>query len=333
MIPPAHTLFKQPINGSIVIRAPGLPCAAEARFRSLRANKNVRPALHCTSPSRTRRLRIMDQGVDDLKPAAPNPEARFARAVFYLDRDASRAIRDFDLVADGDRLLVGLSGGKDSTMLLQILARRRAWRHGHYELQACHVRPPHQVACEETASPESGAETARHVERFLTAMCSRLDVPLHVVDSDPLPDQSEVTRPLSSCFLCARRRRKALVETAVGLGIRKVALGHHMNDVAETLLLNLLWQGRCEGMLPRRDMFAGRVTLIRPLIYIEERELARACRLGGFPSIRCSCAFADRSKREVAASILEMVRRAGARGAAANALGVALKQARNRAVP
>lgn len=226
--------------------------------------------------------------------------------------------------------MVAVSGGKDSAALLHLLARRRAWRREHYELMACHVRTPRQPAVE-SHPPSTGdiaAEANSVAEAHLAAMCAGLDVPLHVVDADPLP--SEMRHRLSPCFLCARRRRKALLEAAVTLGYGTIALGHHMNDVAETLLLNLLWQGRCEGMLPRRDMLAGCVKLIRPLIYVEEKELARVCRLGGLAVTRCSCAFADHSKRELAASILETVRRSGARGVAANVLGAALRQTGER---
>lgn len=245
-----------------------------------------------------------------LKPVANTTEARFERAIFYLDRTASRAIREFDLIRDGDRIVVGLSGGKDSAMLLHILARRRQWRRERYELLACHVRNPDE--------PEE-------IEPQLAQMCADLRVPLVSVDADPIPPAHTMRHPLSPCFLCARRRRKALFQRAVEAGYGVVALGHHMNDAAETLLLNLLWQGRCEGMLPSRDMFQGRIRLIRPLIYVEERELARACRLSGFPARPCSCSFADRSKREVAASVLETIRRSGVRGVVANAARASLR--------
>lgn len=115
----------------------------------------------------------------------------FDRAIFFLERKVARAAREFGFLNEGDHILVGLSGGKDSTVLLATLAMRQAWRKERYFLQACHVRGP----LNERSS--AGEDT----ERFLRALCERFGVQLHVVDADPLPPQKPKTTPsLSASF-------------------------------------------------------------------------------------------------------------------------------------
>jgi len=237
---------------------------------------------------------------------------RFEKAIFYLDRKVTKAIRRFGLLHDGDRVLVGVSGGKDSLMLLHVLVRRRQWRPERYELVACHVR-------QEWSSASTSLET------LLARECKVLEVPFLCVTADPLPPPEALRAKTAPCLLCSRRRRKALFEAAVAHGCRTVALAHHKEDAAETLLLNLLWQGRCEGLAPRREFFGGVVTVIRPLLLVDEADLARACRLYGFPALTCSCPQAERSRRETAARMLAWARENGARDVAANLLNVSLK--------
>lgn len=237
----------------------------------------------------------------------------FEKAIFYLDRKVSRLIGQFGLIADGDRVLIGLSGGKDSLILLHVLARRRHWRPERYDLVACHVRQE----CLETSNPAAQADTVAgpQLEDLLAHECKELKVPFLTITADPMPRPEELREKVSPCLLCSRRRRHALFKAAVAHECRSVALAHHKDDVAETLLLNLLWQARCEGIPPRREFFGGLITVIRPLLLVEEAELSRVCRLRGFPARTCSCPFADRSQRETAARILAFAREAGAAAA------------------
>ncbi|NLT34852.1 MAG: tRNA 2-thiocytidine biosynthesis protein TtcA [Gaiellales bacterium] len=238
----------------------------------------------------------------------PDSLSRFEKAVFYLDRRVSEAVRRFELITNQDRIMVGLSGGKDSLVLLHVLARRRAWRREKYQLIACHV----QAGAATEASP---ALLGR-----MEAMCSNLGVPLLTVRGEPLPPPEDLRRSLSPCFLCARRRRKRLLEAAQEQGFTKVALGHHKDDVAETVLLNLLWQGRCDTMLPRQPLIDGRFLLIRPLVLVDEKDIARAARLSGFTPTSCSCPYARGSARETAAEIISLARHQGCRGVTSNLL-------------
>ena len=247
----------------------------------------------------------------------------FEKAIFYLDRKVSRLIRQFNLIANGDRILIGVSGGKDSLILLHVLARRRRWRPERYQLVACHVRQDWQ----ETAGPALLSVPAEpQLEGLLAQECEELDIPFVTVAADPLPRPEELREKASRCLLCSRRRRHALFKAAVANGCRTVALAHHKDDVAETLLLNLLWQARCEGIPPRREFFGGVITVIRPLLLVDEAELSRACRLRSFPARSCSCPFADQSRRETAARILALAREAGAVAATNNLLSVSLRE-------
>lgn len=246
-------------------------------------------------------------------PGAFNPGAAspaFDKAMHYLDRKVSRAIREFGLLADGDRVLVALSGGKDSLTLLHALLRRRRWRPEHYEIVACHVRGG---MCGGACS----------LEELLAGYCADLEVPFRVVEQE-LGEPPPGGRERSPCFVCSWHRRKALFRVAREEGCNLVAFGHHKDDLAETLLLNLLWQGRHESMLPRQPLFEGELTIIRPLVLVDERDIGRVARLGDLPAHVCPCPYGQTSKREVAGEIIRIVREAGCGGVTNNLLRSAL---------
>jgi tRNA 2-thiocytidine biosynthesis protein TtcA len=111
----------------------------------------------------------------------------------------------------------------------------------------------------------------------------------------------------SPCFHCAWRRRKALFLTAQRLGCNKVALGHNADDVAQTTLLNLVYHGRLETMAARVDFFDGKITVIRPLYFVPEKEVVRYVRVGGVPVVADPCPVATRSRRAAMARILRLL--------------------------
>ncbi len=182
-------------------------------------------------------------------------------------------------MADGDRIAVGVSGGKDSRTLLDLLARGVNIP-GAYQVVAVHV-------------DGSGAglpdlrPTLEPWFRKLDVACEI--VPLRVPDGEP--------RPLT-CFRCAWHRRRALFRAAQRLGCTKVALGHHADDAAVTALMNVLYHRRLESMEPRVDFFAGALTLIRPLILAEEIDIRRYARARGWPlSDEPPCPQAETTRR------------------------------------
>ena len=188
-------------------------------------------------------------------------------------RSVKRAVRDFTLIAPGDRIAVGVSGGKDSRTLLELLARGvELPGGGSYELTAVHV--------------ETSSAGLPDVWPALEAWLQTLDLPY---TSMPLDLPAAEPLPLD-CFRCTRLRRQALFHAAARLGCNKVAFGHHADDAAITTLLSILYKGRVEELAPRREFFKGQITLIRPLITVTEAEIRRYARARGWefpPELEC----------------------------------------------
>jgi tRNA 2-thiocytidine biosynthesis protein TtcA len=188
------------------------------------------------------------------------------RAAYFLLKPVARACKEFDLLADGDRVAVAVSGGKDSRALLQLLLRFQRKVPYHYELLALHV----------VGAPAGFPDLRSVLEPWFRELgVEHHFAPLELPPGEPLP---------LDCFRCSWNRRKALFTAAAELGCNKLAFGHNADDAAGTTLLNLLFTGRLETMAPRVEFFDGAVTVIRPLIYVPEKELARYGRAAGFPT-------------------------------------------------
>lgn len=210
-----------------------------------------------------------------------------------LNRAVGRALHDYEMIRDGDRILVGLSGGPDSLTLLWMLAERRARIRVAYDLAAAYIDPGFGGV---------GAEAMR-------PFCDRLEVPLRaevtdfgVVSHGPLNRENP-------CFLCARLRRKRLFEIASELGCRTLALGHNRDDVIETLFLNICYSGEISTMRPSQDLFKGRFRLIRPLAYADEALIRRFAREQALPVRANPCPSAGRSRRADIKDLLQQLYR------------------------
>jgi tRNA 2-thiocytidine biosynthesis protein TtcA len=222
-------------------------------------------------------LTTVRDGVDPIsQPCAPR---ELDRLTFFALKSVNRAIYEFEMIRDGDRVAVAVSGGKDSCALLYLLRARQSRVAERYQLVALHVQ-----------MHPAGLPDLRPV---LEPWFVRLDVEYAFV---PLELNARDRLPLS-CQRCAWNRRKALFLQAHALGCNKLALAHHADDAAETALLNLLFAGRLQTLSPRLDFFAGTITLIRPLIYLEESRLSRLARALRFPYSDFTCPNADTSRR------------------------------------
>jgi tRNA 2-thiocytidine biosynthesis protein TtcA len=201
------------------------------------------------------------------------------KLTFYLLKNVNKAIREFDMIADGDRIAVAVSGGKDSCALLHLLHARQQSIPEKYHLIALHVE-----------SDIPGYPQLRPLlEPWFLKMGVDYDfVPLELQPDEPLP---------MDCSRCSWNRRKALFLKTHELGCSKLAFGHHADDVLQTTLLNLFYSGRLETMVPNVEFFDGQITVIRPLIYVEERRLDQLTRALGFPQDEATCPFDGTSKR------------------------------------
>ena len=214
---------------------------------------------------------------------------KFSRTYRILNRTLGKALHAYDMIADGDRLAVGLSGGKDSWALLWMLADRLPRVPVSYELFPIHI------------DPGFGGETAAAIECY----CRNRGWTLHIERTDyGVMAHSPINRE-NPCFLCARLRRKRLFELADEKGCNKLVLGHHKDDLIETLLLNLFYAGDVSTMLPRQPFFGGRLTVIRPLAYTDESVLQRFAREMRWPITENPCPSAGRSKRAEVKTMLQ----------------------------
>jgi tRNA 2-thiocytidine biosynthesis protein TtcA len=204
---------------------------------------------------------------------------------FYISKRAGRAIIDHRMIDDGDRIAVAVSGGKDSLTLLQVLADRRKFVPIHYDLVAVHV--------------DFGfhPQETKGLIRFF----KKLKVPYVIEKSDVLKktDPREI-----NCFWCSWNRRKTLFCVADRLKCAKVAFGHHKDDIAQTMLMNLFFHGEISTMCPRQELFGGKVVIIRPLAYVDEVMIRQFSRQQKFKTLSCRCPRADLSKRRKVARII-----------------------------
>jgi tRNA 2-thiocytidine biosynthesis protein TtcA len=192
-----------------------------------------------------------------------------------------KALHRYQMISDGDRIVVGVSGGADSLTLMWMLSERQARVPINYELFAVYIDP--------------GFEGSFAAE--LKTFCYRLGFTLRVEFTDyGILGHSDINRE-NPCFLCSRLRRKRLFEIADELGCRKLALGHNKDDVIETLFMNICYAGEISTMMPVQEFFGGKFTLIRPLAFADEDSIRRFARDRRFPDFENPCPTAGTSKR------------------------------------
>jgi tRNA 2-thiocytidine biosynthesis protein TtcA len=197
---------------------------------------------------------------------------------FYISKKVGKASIDYQMLQDKDKVLVAVSGGKDSLTLLRILRERQKFVPIHYDILAVHV---------DMGYPGSPAKR-------LAQYFKGLGVEYQIIKIDALKGKA---RKDISCFWCAWNRRKTIFETADRFGCTKVALGHHHDDIIETTLLNLFFHGEISTMSPKQDLFGGKIVVIRPLCYVEEKLIVKFARSLGFPSQTCACPNSKTSQR------------------------------------
>jgi tRNA 2-thiocytidine biosynthesis protein TtcA len=205
-----------------------------------------------------------------------------------------RAIGDFGLIGDGDRIAVAVSGGKDSYTLLHLLGELRRRAPIRYELVAVNI---------DSGYPGYRADLIEKHLREQGFAC-------HMEKTDHYGVIEEKRRPGSSyCSICARLKRGVLYTVAQRLGCNKLALGHHRDDFVETLLLNQFFVGSLKAMAAKMLADNGQTTVIRPLVYVPESDIGAFARDNAFPVVCCccpACGVADMKRKRMKALLTEL---------------------------
>lgn len=212
-------------------------------------------------------------------------------------RKMGTTMRDHEMIAEGDRILLGLSGGKDSMILLQALVERRAAVPFDFDIVAAHVE---------------ATGIGYHIDRqALTTFCQDLGVPLHYrnIAPDMEKDGSKTT-----CFVCSWHRRKVLFDLTRELECNRLALGHHRNDALETMLMNMIYHGSISSLPYTLQMFEGRVTLIRPLMDLNENLLQEYADQNSLVKVEKSCPHEEQTKRKEMAKLIAEIEKTYGKG-------------------
>jgi tRNA(Ile)-lysidine synthase TilS/MesJ len=191
----------------------------------------------------------------------------------YIWSKFIKAIKDYKLVEDGDRVAVAVSGGKDSLLMAKLFQELK--RHGQVQFEV------EFIAMDPGYHPD--------IKKLLIDNCSYLNIPINIFKSGIFEVVDRIAKDYP-CYMCAKMRRGSLYTKAKELGCNKLALGHHFNDVIETTLLNVLYSGNFKTMLPKlkSSNFEG-LELIRPLYYVEEQSIQRFIQNSGIWPLNCAC--------------------------------------------
>ncbi len=187
-----------------------------------------------------------------------------------------KAIRDYKLVEEGDKIAVAISGGKDSILMAKMFQELKKHGQVNFDVEFIAMDPGYHA----------------NIRQLLIDNCEYLNIPIHLFDSRIFEIADEIAKDYP-CYMCARMRRGALYSKAEELGCNKLALGHHYDDVIETTMLNLFCAGNFKTMLPKLNStnFEG-IKIIRPLYYIREEHIIRFIQNSGIWPLNCACMVA-----------------------------------------
>lgn len=207
-----------------------------------------------------------------------------------------KAIKEYDLIQDGDKIAVAISGGKDSLLMAKLFQELYKNGNQNFELEFIAMDPGYH----------------KDIRSLLEDNCKYLDIPVNIYDADIFQVADKIASDYP-CYMCARMRRGSLYGKAKELGCNKLALGHHFNDVIETTMLNLLCAGNFKTMMPKlKAQNFENMELIRPLYLIEELYIQRFIQNAGIWPLNCACMVAAKkigNKRYEIKDLLEELRK------------------------
>jgi tRNA 2-thiocytidine biosynthesis protein TtcA len=219
----------------------------------------------------------------------------YGKRMAYLEKEirslVGKAIHRYGLIQEGDRILVGVSGGKDSLTLLHLLKERLKRVPIKYELTAVHI------------DLGFGSERAEGLRNYFEGQ----GLSYHIEFTDIGKRANSPENRENPCFLCAWERRKKLFQLTRQFQCNKVALGHHKDDILETLLINIFYSGEISTMLPLQSLFNGKITIIRPLSLAEERKIERFAQAMRLPFGSSGCPSTGKTKRKEVKEIIEFL--------------------------
>ena len=192
-----------------------------------------------------------------------------------------RCVEDYNMIEAGDRIGVGVSGGKDSLALLLLLAELRRYNHAEFSLEAITIDMG-------LGMDYSGIES----------LCRELDVPFTLVKTEIGPIIFEHRKEKNPCSMCAKMRRGALNQALLDRGLNKLALGHHYDDAVETFMMSLLYEGRISCFQPVTDLDRTGIIQIRPMLYIHEKTIDSFATRENLPVLQNRCTVDKQTKRE-----------------------------------
>ncbi len=202
----------------------------------------------------------------------------------------AKAINRYQLLEKYSPVLVGVSGGVDSLSLLYLLNEYNKKYNMHWQIYGCHIVPDF---------PDWHSE---YIERFF----SEHKIPCKIVKA---PVDGLIKNIKNRCYFCSRQRRKRILEIADDLNVFRVALAHHKEDVAESLLLNMIYNGEISVPVPKQSIIQGRFYFIRPLYYFEKGRIEALAREVGLPGNRNQCPYYKESKRELVRNFLKRLKK------------------------
>lgn len=207
-----------------------------------------------------------------------------------INRLIGQAMHDYRMITAGDRILLGVSGGVDSLVLAWLLHGWRAKAPIDYEVTALYLDMGFDAK-------QPGA-----VESEL----AKIGIPFRTEYTD-YGASANRTQPDKACYQCAKARRNHLFETARANAYSAVALGHHKDDLIETFFLNLLYSGNLSTMMPRQDLFAGRLKILRPMAYLTKDQVYELAAIAGITPVKNPCPMAGQSKREEVRGLVDAI--------------------------
>ena len=183
-----------------------------------------------------------------------------------------KAVNEFGLVKDGDKIAIAISGGKDSLLLYKLFQRLKKDKRRNFEFRAVNLNPGFKK---------------EDLDNFKNNLL-KLDIDCEIFDTNIWKIANEKAKDYP-CFLCAKMRRGILYKKVEEYGYNKLALGHHFDDVIETTLINIFYSGSVKTMTPEVDSTSGKLKVIRPLIYVEEKDIINYTKKNGILAMNCGC--------------------------------------------